>query len=286
MRLILVSGQSGSGKSIALKFLEDLGFFCVDNLPMILLDDLLALHQSAGIHNLAISVDTRSSRQFDRLPAKISALKHQDIDVDCLFLKASVPVLVQRFSETRRRHPLSNEHTTLEEAIACEIELLYPLRECFHCIDTSDLPVPTLRQFIKLWLDAKLAPVSLVFESFGFKYGVPLDADFVFDVRFLPNPHYDKVLRPLTGLDQPVQDFFADKTPVWLMIEQIEAHLNFCLPYFQSENRSYLTIAVGCTGGQHRSVFVCQNLVQKFAGLNAQVRHRQLGFSYQKLFIK
>lgn len=277
MRLILVSGQSGSGKSIALKFLEDLGFFCVDNLPMTLLDDLLALHQSTGVHNLAISVDTRSSRHFDELPEKIRELKNQDIDVDCLFLEASVPVLVQRFSETRRRHPLSSGHITLEEAIACEIELLSPLRECSHRIDTSGLPVPTLRQFIKLWLDAKLTPVNLVFESFGFKYGTPLDADFIFDVRFLPNPYYDRSLRNLSGLDKPVQDFFADKPAVWQMIDQIESHLKFCLPYFQEENRSYLTVAIGCTGGQHRSVFVCQNLLLRFSELNAQVRHRQLG---------
>ena len=276
MRLILVSGQSGSGKSIALKFLEDLGFFCVDNLPITLLDDLLALHQSTGVHTLAISVDTRSGRDFDGLPEKIQSLKKQGVDIDCLFLEASIPVLVQRFSETRRRHPLSDEYITLEEAIACEIELLSPLRECSHRIDTSDLPAPKLRQFIKLWLDAKLASINLVFESFGFKYGVPLDADFVFDVRFLPNPYYDKQLRALTGLDEPVQDFFRDKPIVYQMIDQIESHLNFCLPHFQEENRSYLTVAIGCTGGQHRSVFVCQNLLQRFAYLSAQVRHRQL----------
>ncbi len=276
MRLILISGLSGSGKSVALKFLEDLGFFCVDNLPLTLLDELILFHQRLGLKNLAVSVDTRSGDHFDRFPRLLHLISQKNIKVDLLFLESTNAVLIRRFSETRRRHPLAGPSVTLEEAIFKETELLSPVRDLAHRIDTSFLSTPQLRQFIKQWLDMPGAVINLVFESFGYKYGLPIDADFVFDVRCLPNPHYDSALRSLTGLDHPVCAYFEHKADVWQMIDQIEQFLLSWLPHFQEENRYYVTVAIGCTGGQHRSVFVSHNLAKRFASINAQVRHRQI----------
>ena len=277
MRLILISGLSGSGKSVALKFLEDLGFYCVDNLPLFFLKDIVNLHQQTNLKQLAISVDIRSGEDFEDFPAWLNDLKNQDINVDLLFLEASELVLLKRFSETRRRHPLAIGDVTLAEAIALEKVLLDPIRQCAHCIDTSLLLTQQLRQFVRQWLNIPNTQIKLVFESFGFKFGLPVDADYVFDVRCLPNPHYDLALRSLTGLDQPVCDFFQDKKDVWQMIDSIEAFINQWLPRFEEENKMYLTVAIGCTGGQHRSVFICQHLAQRFVQRHAQVRHRQIG---------
>ncbi|WP_434779846.1 RNase adapter RapZ [Neisseria sp. Ec49-e6-T10] len=276
MRLILISGLSGSGKSVALKFLEDLGFFCVDNLPLALLDELIEMHQQTGVQKLAISVDTRAGHRFTCFAQQVQSLRQKGIHLDLLFLESTEAVLIKRFSETRRRHPLASANLTLEEAIVLEKELLMPIQEQAHRIDTSFLSTPQLRAFIKQWLGMPPQIVHLVFESFGYKYGLPIDADFVFDVRCLPNPHYDSELTTLTGLDQPICDFFQDKKIVWQMIDQIEIFLKLWLPYFQAENRHYLTVAIGCTGGQHRSVFVSQRLLERFANIHAQVRHRQL----------
>ena len=278
MRLILISGLSGSGKSIALNYLEDLGFFCVDNLPLIFLKNLVLHYQAEGLNNLAISVDSRSGETFEAFPQLLAQLTNNHIQVDLLFLEATENVLLKRFSETRRRHPRSESTTSLEEAIAQEADLLTPIRERAHRIDTSNLSAPKLRQFIKQWLDIpeNTLPFHLTFESFGYKYGLPQDADYVFDVRCLPNPYYDSKLRLLTGLDAEVCHYFEDKIIVWQMVDSIEAFLNQWFPAFKEENRFYLTVAIGCTGGQHRSVFICQNLKKRFAHINAQVRHRQL----------
>lgn len=276
MRLILISGLSGSGKSVALKFLEDLGFFCIDNLPLSLLDELISFHHDLGLDKLAVSVDSRSGESFAAFPDLLERLRAKEIRVDLLFLVSAHSVLIQRFSETRRRHPLAGAFTTLEEAILKETEVLTPVRELAHRIDTSFLSTPKLRQFIKQWLEIADTEINLVFESFGFKYGPPIDADYVFDVRCLPNPYYDANLRSLTGLDKPVQTFFEDKKEVFQMVDDIAYFLNNWLPHFQKGNRFYLTVAIGCTGGQHRSVFVCQQLAKRFASIRAQVRHRQL----------
>ncbi len=277
MRLILISGLSGSGKSVALKFLEDLGFYCVDNLPLFFLKDIVKLHQQTNLKQLAISIDIRSGEDFEDFPDWLNNLKNQDINVDLLFLEASESVLLKRFSETRRRHPLAVGNVTLAEAISLEKVLLDPIRQCAHRIDTSLLLTQQLRQFVRQWLDIPNTQIKLIFESFGFKFGLPADADYVFDVRCLPNPHYDLALRSLTGLDQPVCDFFQDKKDVWQMIDSIEFFIKQWLPRFEEENKMYLTIAIGCTGGQHRSVFICQHLSQRFALWHAQVRHRQIG---------
>lgn len=276
MRLILISGLSGSGKSVALKFLEDLGFFCIDNLPLSLLNELICFHRDLGLDKLAVSVDSRSGESFSSFPQLLNDLRSKDIRVDLLFLVSAHSVLIQRFSETRRRHPLAANSITLEEAILKETEVLAPVRELAHRIDTSFLSTPKLRQFIKQWLEIPDPEINLVFESFGFKYGPPIDTDFIFDVRCLPNPYYDTNLRSLTGLDAPVKDFFADKKEVFQMVDDIEHFLANWLPQFKKGNRLYLTVAIGCTGGQHRSVFICQQLVRRFSSIHAQVRHRQL----------
>ncbi len=276
MRLVLVSGLSGSGKSVVLKLLEDLGFFCVDNLPLMLLGDLIGLHQENGAKRLAVSVDTRSGHSFEALPEIISTLKEKGVVVDLLFLEASKDILVQRFSETRRRHPLARVDRTLAEAIDIEVEAMAEIRDLAHRIDTSTMSTPLLKHFVTEWLLKEHTMIHLVFESFGFKYGLPLNADFVFDLRSLPNPHYDRSIREFNGLDAPIVDYFQDKQAVWTMIEDVEAFIRKWLPSMQSENRSYVTVGIGCTGGKHRSVFVSEELKKRFADVGAQVRHRQL----------
>ncbi|MBP6562073.1 MAG: RNase adapter RapZ [Neisseriaceae bacterium] len=276
MRLVLVSGLSGSGKSVVLKLLEDLGFFCVDNLPLTLVGDLIDLHQKNGAKRLAVSVDTRSGHSFECLPEIINRLKNQGVVVDLLFLEASKDILVQRFSETRRRHPLARADRTLDEAIDIEVEAMAEIRDLAHRIDTSTMSTPLLKHFVTEWLLKEHTMIHLVFESFGFKYGLPLNADFVFDMRSLPNPHYDRDIREFNGLDAPIIDYFQDKQAVWAMIDDVEAFIRKWLPSMQSENRSYVTVGIGCTGGKHRSVFISEALKERFADVGAQVRHRQL----------
>lgn len=282
MRLVLVSGLSGSGKSVVLKLLEDLGFFCVDNLPLTLLGDLIALHQQNGAKRLAVSVDTRSGHSFECLPETMAALKNKGVVVDLLFLEASKDILVQRFSETRRRHPLARTDRTLEEAIDMEVEAMAEVRNLAHRIDTSAMSTPLLKHFVTEWLLKEHTMIHLVFESFGFKYGLPLNADFVFDMRSLPNPHYDLNIRAFNGLDPEIVEFFQDKQAVWTMIDDIEAFIRKWLPSMQSENRSYVTVGIGCTGGKHRSVFISETLKKRFADVSAQVRHRQLDHERQR----
>lgn len=283
MRIILITGISGSGKSVALNALEDAGYYCVDNLPPRFLPELAAYLDTHGQSHLAVAIDARSSRSLDEVPAIINNLS-QAYDLRVLFLNASTQSLIQRFSETRRRHPLSGGstaetgvglQTSLGEAIESERELVSGLTEFGHQIDTSNLRANVLRAWVKSFVEQETAGLTLMFESFGFKRGVPLDADFVFDVRTLPNPYYDHELRPLTGLDQPVIDYLSAQPMVHQMIDDVGTFIAKWLPQFRDDNRSYLTVAIGCTGGQHRSVFIAQALAARFGEkANVIVRHR------------
>jgi len=278
MQLIIVTGLSGSGKSVVLKALEDAGYYCVDNLPATLLPQIYEnLNNSQS--RVAISTDTRSGA-LEALPENIDKLKAQGINVKVLFLESAKQALVKRFSETRRRHPLSNDDITLGESIELERKLLAPLSELGHHIDTSDLSANTLRGWVKDFVAQKSKNITLLFTSFGFKHGIPLDADFVFDVRCLPNPHYDPKLRPMTGRDAPVKAFLEQQPMVHDMYQDIQNFVTRWLPSFIQENRSYLTIAIGCTGGQHRSVHIVEELGKHFSQQQqVLIRHRELELS-------
>lgn len=278
MQLIIVTGLSGSGKSVVLKALEDAGYYCVDNLPATLLPQIYEnLNNSQS--RVAISTDTRSGA-LEALPENIEKLKAQGINVKVLFLESTKQALVKRFSETRRRHPLSNDDITLGESIELERKLLAPLSELGHHIDTSDLSANTLRGWVKDFVAQDSKNITLLFTSFGFKHGIPLDADFVFDVRCLPNPHYDLKLRPMTGRDLPVKAFLEKQPMVHDMYQDIQNFVTRWLPSFIQENRSYLTIAIGCTGGQHRSVHIVEELGKHFSQQQqVLIRHRELELS-------
>jgi RNase adapter protein RapZ len=278
MQLIIVTGLSGSGKSVVLKALEDAGYYCVDNLPATLLPQIYEnLNNSQS--RVAISTDTRSGA-LEALPENIDKLKAHGINVKVLFLESTKQALVKRFSETRRRHPLSNDDITLGESIELERKLLAPLSELGHHIDTSDLSANTLRGWVKDFVAQESKNITLLFTSFGFKHGIPLDADFVFDVRCLPNPHYDPKLRPMTGRDAPVKAFLEQQPMVHDMYQDIQNFVTRWLPSFIQENRSYLTIAIGCTGGQHRSVHIVEELGKHFSQQQqVLIRHRELELS-------
>lgn len=277
MQLILVSGLSGSGKSIALNVLEDSGYFCVDNLPLPLLTETACYLAGTGHQHAAISVDGRSSSDLNQLPQGIHELRQQGIDVRVLFLEAKTDELVKRFSETRRRHPLSDEQRTLTECIQLERERLEAVSDLGHRMDTSETSPNTLRAWVKDFIALDRSRLTLLFQSFGFKHGIPLDADYVFDVRCLPNPHYDPALRPLTGRDAAVSAFLQKDPSVQKMLGDISRFVADWLPCFIRDNRNYLTVALGCTGGQHRSVYFAENLAAQFAGeYQVLLRHREL----------
>ncbi len=280
-QLVIVTGLSGSGKSIALRALEDSGYYCIDNLPATMLphisEHLDPAHLNSTSHDrVAISIDSRSAA-IETLPAHIEQLKAQNVATQVLFLESNVETLVKRFSETRRKHPLSKDNTTLAESIAYERELLSNLGSLGHVIDTSHLSANTLRAWVKDVVSSEQAGLTLLFTSFGFKHGIPLDADFVFDVRCLPNPHYDLNLRDLTGRDAKVQAFLEDQSSVHEMLKDIRLYIEKWLPCFVTDNRSYLTVAIGCTGGQHRSVYFVEQLSQYFMPQQKVLtRHREL----------
>ena len=275
MKLIIVTGLSGSGKSVVLKVLEDNGYYCVDNLPATLLPNIA--QDLAAQARVAISMDTRSTA-LETLPTNIAKLQAQGLDLQVLFLDSNHETLVKRFSETRRKHPLSDGNITLSEAIEKERQLLGQLAELGHHIDTSHLSANNLRAWVRDFFAQDHTGLTLLFTSFGFKHGVPLDADFVFDVRCLPNPHYDPLLRPLTGKDEAVAKFLNSHDKVAMMIEDIQGFVARWLPEFIRDNRNYLTVAIGCTGGQHRSVFIVEKLALAFAQNHQKVlaRHREL----------
>lgn len=276
MQVVLISGLSGSGKSIALNVLEDIGYYCIDNLPANLLEETIRFLAGHGYLQVAISVDARSGDSYQYLPALTQQLRQQ-VNLRLLFLESKTETLVRRFSETRRRHPLSDEKHVLAEAITLERDLLDPIAQLAHRLDTSDLSANTLRSWIKDIVAQEDARLTLVFVSFGFKQGIPLDADFVFDVRCLPNPHYDPLLRPQTGRDPDVINFLERIPEVGEMLSDIEHYVRKWLPCFISDNRAYLTVAIGCTGGQHRSVYLTERLTAQFAAtMQTLVRHREL----------
>ena len=278
MQLILISGLSGSGKSIALAVLEDAGYYCVDNLPATLLPELVGNLRDAGYTRVGVAVDVRGGASLRDLPETVSKLRDRVRDLRFVFLEARNTTLIARFSETRRRHPLADEGVTLLEAIEHERELLEPVGELAQRIDTSDLHPNTLRGWLRNIIEA--APgtgLTLLFESFGFKNGIPLDADLVFDVRCLPNPFYDLNLRPMTGRDQPVIDFLCRHEEVGAMTKDIGDFIERWLPAYVRDSRSYLTVAIGCTGGKHRSVFIAETLAARFQDqLHVMLRHRTL----------
>lgn len=282
MKLVIVSGLSGSGKSSALRMLEDLGFFCTDNLPLPLLESFTAQMLRGNAPTLvAVGIDARS-RVDDAvsLPERLETLRSNGIDCEILFLEADDPVLLARFSETRRKHPLTHDGCPLEEAIARERLLLGPIAAsaALH-IDTSRSNIHQLRETVKRRVvERPGGQMSLVFQSFGYKHGVPRDADFVFDLRCLPNPHWEPDLRDLTGRDDAVRDYLARRDEVRQMERQLTGLLETWIPRFAAENRSYLTVALGCTGGRHRSVYLAERLRAHFADLRADVsvRHREL----------
>ena len=277
MQLFLISGLSGSGKSIALKVLEDSGYYCVDNLPADMLAALVEHLQRAGYSNIAVSIDVRSANSVQRLPPLLQQIKQQGMDVHVLFLDAKTDTLVKRFSETRRLHPLSDGQRTLPECVQHERELLAEIGDIGHHIDTSELNPNALRAWIKEFVKLDRARLTLLFQSFGFKHGIPLDADLVFDVRCLPNPHYDPLLRPLTGRDAAVIEFLDDTPDAQEMFGDIRDFVERWLPCFVADNRSYLTVAIGCTGGQHRSVYLAEKLARHFEHQQqVLVRHREL----------
>jgi RNase adapter protein RapZ len=292
--IVLVTGISGSGKSVALHALEDAGFFCVDNLPPELLRDFLRLETERSNRRLAIAVDVRSAGSLPHLLPLIDELRGEGVVIRSVFLDANSEALVRRFSESRRPHPLSQRstaqalnrrkeyragdgHRALYDAIELERELLAELREISTVVDTSQLRPAQLRLWIRDLVQAPGHALTLVFESFAFKHGVPLDADFVFDVRILPNPYYIRELRALTGRDEGVVAYLQAQPEVPEMLAQIESFIARWLPAFENDQRSYLTVAIGCTGGQHRSVYFVETLARRFAERSVSlIRHREL----------
>lgn len=278
MQLVLISGMSGSGKSVALNVLEDAGYFCVDNLPALLLTSLVEQLKQENHERVAVAVDMRSGASIAALPAELRRIEASGIAMRFIFCDARDEVLIQRFSETRRRHPLAAEDITLAEAIALEREALETLSMLGHHIDTSHLRANALRAFVKEFvaLDERRG-LTLLFESFGFKHGIPLDADLVFDVRCLPNPHYDPALRSLTGRDAEVIRFLSAEPDVQRMEADIFRFVSDWLPGYLRDNRTYLTVAIGCTGGQHRSVYLAERLCARLqSSVRCLVRHRVL----------
>lgn len=274
MQLILISGLSGSGKSVALKALEDAGCFAVDNLPAPLLSQLL---DWVNEERVAVSVDARAAATLESLPATLQGLRQRGIDCRIVFLEASNASLTRRFSESRRPHPLADRFNGIDACIAEERRLLADVAEMAHRLDTSDVTPNTLRNWIRDWLKIDGGRITLAFESFGFKHGIPADADFVFDVRFLPNPFYDPALRPLSGNDEPVVRFMQSDLNVARLVDDVASFIVRWLPSFINDNRNALTIAIGCTGGQHRSVYVVNQLADRFGSeQQVLVRHREL----------
>ncbi|MCG7657665.1 RNase adapter RapZ [Wielerella bovis] len=279
MKIVLISGLSGSGKTVALNLLEDSGFYCVDNLPLALLPELVCLHEKGSLKTskLGISIDVRSNLDIEAAQHMIADLRATGHEVEILFLEATEEVLLRRFSETRRSHPLSREYETLPESLQREREWLLPLRNLAYCVDTSKLNAQQLRRTVGQWLGVSRDALLVGIESFGFKHGAMLNADFVFDVRSLPNPYYDPALRPFNGKDKPIQDYLSQQPLVNEMIDDIEHFLRRWLPRMQDESRSYVTVGIGCTGGQHRSVYIAEQLGKRLgAQFQVLVRHRQL----------
>jgi UPF0042 nucleotide-binding protein len=283
VKLIIISGRSGSGKSTALNMLEDHGYYCIDNLPASLLPALAqrVSDQSAELALVAVSIDARNiPADLKQVPEILEQLKQMSLRTEIIFLDASSPTLIKRFSESRRKHPLTTDKIGLRQAINMETELLEQITLLASLsIDTSNMSLHQLRDTIKTRVvERDDSGLALMFESFGYKYGVPIDADIVFDVRCLPNPYWEPDLRPLSGLDAPVQQWLRSQASAESMYEDLCEYLLKWLPRFEENNRSYMTVAIGCTGGQHRSVYLSERLRRHFADKikNVQVMHREL----------
>ncbi len=281
LNIVLITGISGSGKSVALRMLEDTGYTCVDNLPVRFLHEFIASTRDSGLERIAVAIDVRTPGDLDELPGVLTSLRAMGIALHVVFLDADDQTLMQRYSESRRRHPLTDRlrregrDASLEACIATERDMLAPLRDQEHVIDTSDLTPGQLRSWVRDLVQADRASVILTFESFAYKRGAPHDADLVFDVRCLPNPYYDQRLRPLTGRDEPVAAWLAQFGSVEAMIDDISAFIRKWLPLYMQDTRNYLTVAIGCTGGQHRSVYVTEQLARRFADHSPLlIRHR------------
>lgn len=284
MKLTIISGLSGSGKSVALHVLEDLGYYSIDNLPIGLLpafaDQVIATPDS-GFSDFAVGIDARNlNKDLERFPDILHSLRERGVACELLFLVANDTTLLKRFSETRRKHPLTSESLPLEEAIQAERRLLEPLIDSADLVlDTSSTNVHQLRDLVRERLaGAARGKLSLLFESFGYKHGLPVDADFVFDVRCVPNPHWEPELRALTGRDAEVVRYLERQSQVEAMYVDLRRFLENWIPCFEADNRTYMTVAVGCTGGQHRSVYFVERLAEHFRALtdNILVRHREL----------
>jgi UPF0042 nucleotide-binding protein len=293
MNIVIITGMSGSGKSVALHALEDIGYFCVDNLPPELLQDFVALEHKQQASHVAIATDARSGASLQLVTEQLQALRAQGHSVRAIFLDASTTTLVRRYSETRRKHPLAqtrSDQTNLDgeelrrdlvQSIELEREMLHSIRAESHIVDTSAIRSVRLQAYIKELTRTSNTQMTLVFESFAFKRGVPVDADYVFDVRMLPNPHYEPALRDLTGRDAPVADFLSAQTEVQTMQQGITQFLQQWLEPMAQDQRSYVTVAIGCTGGQHRSVFLVEQLTRVFSARKdapwvTLKRHREL----------
>ncbi|MBL6689062.1 MAG: RNase adapter RapZ [Pseudomonadales bacterium] len=281
MSLVVISGRSGSGKSTALNVLEDMGYYCIDNLPVTLLSPLVdRLFSNEDINKVAVSIDARNiAEDLALFPSVLEMFDSSKVDSTIIFLDSASPALVKRFSETRRKHPLSNTERDLREALELESRMLDPISDMASLtIDTTSLTIHELRDEIRTRVARETHEFALLFLSFAYKRGVPVDADLVFDVRCLPNPHWEPGLRELTGLDGPVQEFLNGQEEFMDMFNDLKGFLDRWLPRFEANNRSYLTVAIGCTGGQHRSVFMCRKLFEQFDSQfsNVQVRHREL----------
>ncbi len=282
LEIVVITGMSGSGKSLALRALEDSGYYCVDNLPPELLASFVALEHSHRSQRVAVAMDVRSATALPLVPQQLNRLRETGVQVRSLFLDASTGTLVRRFSETRRRHPLSQHELpetrlALVQTIELERQLLAELREQSYVIDTSVLRPAQLLTYVKELLAVKPGQLTLVFESFAFKHGVPFDSDYVFDVRMLPNPHYEPTLRALTGRDAPVIEYLRQQPEVERMQSDISQFLEHWLDALAQNHRSYVTVAIGCTGGQHRSVYLAEQLSAQFAShWSTLCRHREL----------
>jgi UPF0042 nucleotide-binding protein len=276
LSIVLIGGLSGSGKSVALGALEDSGYYTVNNLPLPLLKDLVIHLARHGHQRIGMTIDPKSGESVQRLSATIDELRALPAEVRFVYLDTKTETLVKRFSETRRRHPLSTSERTLSEAIEAERTIVGDARTLDTVIDTSELSSHALRAWIKDYVSADLGDLNVTLQSFGYKHGVTLDADLVFDVRCLPNPHYEPGLAPLTGRDAPVIAFLQTFPEVERMLRDIYTFVSTWLPEYRGDNRNYLTIAIGCTGGRHRSVYIVERLQALLASSHTLVRHREL----------
>ena len=279
MDLSIISGRSGSGKSICLHVLEDLGYYCIDNLPVSLLPQLLE-HIEHSYDKVGIGIDARNlPSDLDQFQKIITSLQRTDVNLQILYLDADENTLLKRFSETRRKHPLSDEKTSLQEAIQIEQQLLTPVAELANLqVDTSQFTLYQLRELICQHLGQRQKPMTVMLQSFGYKFGIPTDSDFTFDVRFLANPYWHPALRPLNGLDDEIQQFILQQPETEAYLSQLTHFLETLIPQFESSHRTYMTISIGCTGGQHRSVFIVEKLIERLATapFTIQTRHREL----------